>query len=55
MRLRLITRSLEGWGYSNKAHVGGLNSAHLYKEMVLVDFIFEIEYKEKNMKFGKNF
>ncbi len=35
MRLRSITRSLEGWGYNNKANLRWLNSAHLYKEMVL--------------------
>jgi len=34
MRLRLIARSLEDWGYRNKAQLRGLNSAHLYKEMV---------------------
>jgi len=33
-----ITRSLKGWGYGNKAHLHGLNSVHLYKEMVLILF-----------------
>ena len=35
MSLRSITRSLEGWGYNNKAKLRWLNSTHLYKEMVL--------------------
>ena len=34
MRLRLIALTLEEWSYLYKAHLHGLNLAHLYKEMV---------------------
>ena len=40
MRLRLIALTLEEWGYSNKAHLRGLNLAHLYKEIVLLLILF---------------
>ena len=56
MRLRLLGSLAYEWSYFNKAHVHGLNLAHLYKEMVHSIFhLYEVHSNGQGCLYHKSF